>query len=147
MGENDWHGYFLVERHTVGAGNWAALLALFEAMGTTDSPYPAHNNHWRARPDGDAVIFESRFNPTEVSIPSFKQLLADEFEIDVADIAHATSHTSYSGDEQSTIWTFAYLGVDRFSVHRFAGGGTWQQSRHEALAYLKANIGEWEGEE
>jgi hypothetical protein len=147
MSDNDWHGYFLVERLNIGANNWNALKALFESMGTTVNPYPAFINHWRTRLDGDAVIYESRFGRDEVSMPTFKQLLADEFGVDVDDIQTTTNYTSYSGDEMTTIWIFTYNALDRFAVHRFAGAGTWHQSRHEAHAYLAANLEEWQATE
>ena len=60
-----WHGYFVIERLNIGAGNWASLLALIEALGTHDSPMPANNTHDRTRPDGDAAIYESLFEPDE----------------------------------------------------------------------------------
>jgi hypothetical protein len=142
--ENDWHGYFLAERHKLGLNNWAALLNLLENMGTRFSPYPAHNKHWRARPDGDAVIYESRFSRAEVTMPAFKQLLSTELQVPAEGIAHAASYTSYGGDEETVIYTFAYLGVDRFSIHRFGSSGTWLQSRHEARAYLATYAEDWE---
>lgn len=140
----DWHGYFAVERGTIGAGNWSALQALFEAMGTSGSPFPCYNNHRRTRLDGDVVIYESQFDTEEVSIPAFKQLLADEFSVDVADIQSETGSASYAGGS-TTIWSFLYSSVLRFTVERFgAGGSTWQQSGDEARGYLAANAAEWE---
>ena len=39
------HVYILILRQNIGIGNWGALIALFEAMGTKGSPMPAFNNH------------------------------------------------------------------------------------------------------
>lgn len=140
----NWHGYFVVERQTLGDSNWAALKAVFEAMGTAGSPFPAYNNHRRTRLDGDAVIYESQFDTSEVSIAAFKQLMADEFGVDVAEIQSNTGSTSYAGGS-TTIWTFLYSDVARFVVERFgAGGSTWQQSGDECRGYLAANAAEWE---
>jgi hypothetical protein len=74
-----WHGYFVVERLNPGDANWSGLRSLYLAMGTHDSAFPCNNTHIRARMDGGAVIYESLFDPAEVSIPAFKQLLADAF--------------------------------------------------------------------
>lgn len=140
------HTYFSVERQNISVGNWAALQALFEGMGTQGSRFPMYNNHKRTRLDGDAVIYESLFDTSEVSLEAFKQLLADEFGVDVGDIDNTQSSTSYGGGT-TVIWQFAYNAIDRFKVGRFGGGGaTWQQSRSECLGYLAVNAAQWEPE-
>lgn len=140
---SDWHGYFVVERGTIGAGNWATLLALFEAMGTHDSRFPACNNHKRTRLDGDAVIYESAFDSAEISLSAFKQLLADEFGVPVEDIDSSTSQDDYAG-YGTTAWDFLYNAVSCFIVRRFGGAGVWQESRAETLGYLRLYQNEWE---
>lgn len=141
----NWHGYFVVERGTIGSGNWAALRALYEAMGASGSDFPAYNNHWRERLDGDAVIYESQFDTDEVSIPAFKQLLADEFEVPVENIEHTVDADDYAG-YGTTVWEFLYNSVTRFTVRRFGGGGTWAESGAECRGYIIANMAEWEPE-
>ncbi|GAF82574.1 unnamed protein product [marine sediment metagenome] len=143
----DIHTYFVVERKNIGSGNWAALVALFEAMGMQYSKFPCFNNHDRTRLDGDAVIYESKFDTEEVSIAAFKQLLADEFGVDVADIGDVQDTADYAGIGTTT-WVFTYGGVDRFLIERFGGGeASWMQSGDEARGYLKLNSVEWEPEE
>lgn len=137
-----WHGYIVVERGTVGGGNWAALCELYETMGTHDSGFPCENTHDRTRMDGDAVIYESRFDPNEVSIESFVALLAGEFGVAVGDIEHTTAVVRYGGYD-TTMWEFLYNAIVRFSVRRFGRGGTWEQSRNECLGYLAANRAAW----
>lgn len=138
------HIYFVAERQSISIGNWSALITLFEAMGTNDSPMPAFNNHWRIRLDGDAVIYESKFDTSEVSLEAFKQLLADEFGVDVGDIESVISSADYA-EIGTTVWQFKYNSVDRFKVERFgAGGATWQQSGDECRGYLAANRDEWD---
>lgn len=145
-----WHGYIVIERLNIGIGNWQALVALFENMGTHDSTMPAENTHDRTRLDGDAVIYESLFDPDEVSVGQFKQLLADEFGVSVGDILDTTEIVDYAGRE-TMLWTLYYdeitSGEDRFQVERFGRGGTWDQSGDECRAYLAANAGEWESGE
>ena len=145
-----WRGYFVVERLNIGVGNWDALRALFEDMGTHDATLPAYNNHWRTRIDGDAVIYESRFDPDEVSVEQFKQVLADQFEVPVESILNTTEQVDYAG-HGTTRWVYYYdeitPGEDRFLVERFGMGGTWAQSGDECRGYLKAHQEQWESEE
>jgi hypothetical protein len=140
------HTYFVVERGTLSAANWDALCALFAAMGEHDTPFPMYNNHSRARLDGDAVIYESDFDTTEVSIEAFKQLLADAFGVPVQDIDDAQTEDNYTEYGTTTTWTIQYGGIDRFIIRRFSGGSTWQDSRLETLGYLKLYKNEWESE-
>ncbi len=148
--------YFVAERLNIGIGNWEQLKALFEGMGTQkdtgepgDTPvssFPAYINHWRERLDGDAAIYESQFEPGEVSGAKFRQLLADEFGVDVQDIDQVITQEDYSGIG-TVVWTYSYGAVERFIVRRFGPGQvTWEESRQECLGYLKANQAEWETE-
>ncbi len=135
--------YFVAERLNIGIGNWTQLQALFEGMGTSDSKFPAWNNHKRTRLDGDAVLYESRFEPGEVSGAKFRQLLADEFGVDVQDIDQVITQEDYAG-VGTVVWTYSYNAVERFLVRRFGPGQvTWEQSRQECLRYLKANAVAW----
>ena len=141
------HCYVVVEKGTISAANWDALCALFAAMGEHGTPFPMMNNHSRTRLDGDAVIYESNFDTTEVSIEAFKQMLADEFGVQVGDIDDVPSQDDYAGIGTAT-WAFLYNAVSRFIVRRFGGGGaTWQESRLETLGYLKLYAAEWESPE
>lgn len=140
----NWHGYFVVERQNISADNWAALQVVFESMGTLGSRFPCYNNHQRTRVDGDAVIYESRFDTEEVSVAAFKQLLADEFGVPLENIAHQTDTTTYA-DTETAIWQFLYNDVERFKVERFgAGGSIWQQSGDECRGYLALYRDEWD---
>lgn len=141
------HCYFVVERQNISIANWDVLKALFEAMGQHGSPFPMYNNHWRIRLDGDAVIYESNFDTTEVSVEAFKQLLADEFGVDVSEIEDEQSVVVY-GDYETNVWQFIYpiAGQDRFKVERFGRGGDWEMSRNECLGYLALFRNEWEAE-
>ena len=112
-------------------------------MGTHDSPYPMWNTHLRTRNDGDAELYESRFDPNEVSIESFKQFLADEFGVPVEGIDHTTDVTSY-GDYETTVWEFLYDSIVRFTTRRFGRGGPWGESNNEQVAYLILYQSEWE---
>lgn len=139
------HQYFLVERQNIGDANWNALVGLFEAMGTSNSTFPAYNNHWRTRLDGSAVIYESNFDSAEVSIPAFKQLLADEFNVDASAIASTIGSASYSISGSTRTWQIDYNAVNRFKIERLGGGGaSWEQSRVETLGLLSGASVAWE---
>lgn len=144
-----WQGYFTVERLNIGAGNWSTLQGMFEGMGEHGSPFPCYNNHKRTRLDGDAVVYESRFDADEVSVAQFKELLAETFSVPVGDILHTTEQLDYAG-HGTTRWTFYYdeitPGEDRFLVERFGQGGTWQESGDECRGYLALYASEWEEE-
>lgn len=144
----NWHGYFVLERLNIGAGNWASLKAMFDDMGTHDSVFPCYNTHLRTRLDGDAVLYESLFDTEEVSIAAFKQLLADVFGVPIEDIHDTKSSASYAGGE-TTIWRFWYpdtaAGHDRFLTERFGNGGSaWGESGDECRGYLALHNSEWE---
>ena len=136
--------YFVAERLATSSANWTQLQGIFEDMGTSGSKFPAWNNHKRARLDGDAVIYESQFEPGEVSGLKFRQLLADEFGVDIGDIDQVITQEDYAGIG-TVVWTYSYNAVERFIVRRFGGGpATWEQSRLECLGYLKVNQAAWE---
>lgn len=138
-----WSGYFVCERQNIGAANWAQLITLFVDMGTHDSKFPVDNTHSRARRDGDAVLYESAFNPGEVSGIAFRQLLADEFGVPVEDVGQTITQVTYV-TIPTIIWTYDYAGSDRFIVRRFGdGAASWEQSRVECLGYLKLNQALW----
>jgi hypothetical protein len=141
----DWYGYLCLERGTIGSGNWAALQTLFEDMGTHDSPIPAHNTNPRPpRLDGDAVIYESKFDTSEVTVEAFVQWLADTFGVPVEDIDHTSSNVSYAPGTDTLVLSFLYNAVVRFVVRRFgAGGSSWEQSRAETIGYLILNAAAW----
>ena len=145
--------YFVAERLNIGIGNWTQLKGIFEGMGTqketgepSDTPvsnFPAYINHWRERLDGDGVIYESRFEPGEVSGLKFRQLLADEFGVPLQDIDQVITQDDYAGIG-TTVWTYSYNAIERFIVRRFgAGQVTWEESRLECLGYLKLYSAEW----
>lgn len=138
-----WHGYFVVERQNLGDGNWIDLLLTFKEMGTTGSRFPMYNNHHRVRLDGNAIIYESNFNPGEVTVAGFKQLLADEFGVAIEDIDDDRSQESYAG-YTTPVWEFLYGALSRFTVRRFGGGDDWDTSNLECLGYLSQNLNEWE---
>lgn len=140
----DWHGYFVVERLNIGISNWNVLIALFEVMGTEGSPMPAFNTHWCTRLDGDAVIYESMFDTSEISVEAFKQMLADEFGVPIEEIDDVETHESYAGGTTAA-YIFLYNTIERFKVERFGGGGaTWLQSGNECRGYLSLYRDEWE---
>lgn len=141
-----WHGYIVAERGIVGIGNWEHLIIVFEKMGTKDSPMPARNTHWATRLDGNAIIYESAFDPSEVSQEGFKELLATEFNVQIEDIQVIVDEASYAGGF-TRVWDYHYpIGGDlRFTVRRFGGWSVgWDTSGDECRGYLALYRDEWE---
>lgn len=62
----------------------------------------------------------------------------------LGDIDHTQDVVSCGGVYNTTVWEFLYNAVVRFTVRRFGRGGTWQESRAEAWAYLFDSLAEWE---
>lgn len=139
-----WHGYFVVERGEIGVGNWDTLLNMFVNIGTHHSDFPAYNNHHRTRLDNDAVIYESNFDPTEVSIADFKRLLALAFSVPAEEIDDTQTVVSYSSGNETVVWEFLYDALVRFNIRRFGRSGDWFISGDECRGYLSLYRALWE---
>lgn len=135
-----WHGYIAVEDLALTAPQRAAIVAAFRALGPDSDPSPARLNHWRTSLDGSKAIFEEAFNEDHLTIASVTQFLASAVGISPAIIDHAVSSPVYG-----TLITFSVASVDRLRMLAFAGiSSTWEESRTQVIAYLIANIAEWE---
>lgn len=148
----DWHGYVLIEATVnLNQENFDRLADAFRAVSPVNPNIPAHVMHTRRRLDGLAEIFEAKFDPAAVEVESFKRFMADLFEklpTDVEDAIRETmSHSQRPGIE-SRQWSFFYPagGAERLRVTRFGRGGSHEDSRQEARAYIIAHSGEWEGD-
>lgn len=119
-----WHGYLLIESIPPGWTNdqrqqvWVAM----RGIGKQANPSPAKINHSRLRLDDKTMIVEAEFEEVEIAREAI-----------VARIADALS-----------VQPNAVNAVIDYQI--FAEGGTWEQSRQAAVAYLIANQEDWEAE-
>ncbi len=155
-----WNGYLRVDRNVanLNEANFATLMEALLAMGPQSTSaegglgQPANVTHDRPNdPDAPVKYFlKANFDPSEVTIETWKQFMADLFDgVEAEDIGDTFSDVSYSGGGRETReWTFSLPdGVtDRVVFARFGRGGSQEDSRLELLAYLDNNPAEW-GEE
>jgi len=134
-----WHGYLGIENVGLNAAQKQLLVIELRKLGPKTHPQPAMLNHLRTRLDGDAVIFEAEFDENKITVASIKQYLADVFGIDPSTITHTTQSTQYG-----PMVTFS-RGTDKLRMLLFGGiGSNWDESRLNALAYLKVDADRWE---
>jgi hypothetical protein len=140
-----WHGYFGIEDLNLTANQRAILIDVLRNMGPRNDPQPAYNNHWRTRLDNQAAIFEAAFNEANLTIPRFKEILGNIFNVNPAAIMHTTTNRSYSPGGNTPIVVFSFATEDKIRVALFGGvGATWQGCRREVLGYIKANLEQWQ---
>jgi len=138
-----WHGYIAVEDLALTTPQRAAIVAAFRAFGPGSDPQPARLNHWRTSLDGSKAIFEAAFNADNLTAARITQFLADAVGVSPDVIDTALTQTA-----RGPLLTFSAGGTDRMRVLAFGSiGATWEESRQQAVAYLAANIAEWEIQE
>lgn len=132
--------YLGVENVALTAPQRQTLIDALKALGPSSDPSPARLNHWRVRLDGDAVIFESAFDDSLLTVAQFKTRLAAIFGVAVGSITSATTNPA-----SGTLLTFSYQAVARVRVLLFGGStATYAESQAAAQAYLATNAALWE---
>ena len=152
---NRWNGYLRVDRivANLNEANFATLIEAMAELGpqsiNAEGALGQPVNVTHDRPNDPDIpikyIFQANFDPSEVTIETWKEAMADLFGVDPGDIGDTFVDTSYSGGGRETReWTFSLPdGVtDRVVFARFGRGESQEISRLEVLAYLKANPGE-----
>lgn len=137
--------YILIENIGLSPAHRNALIIAFKSLGSNQSTRPPEINHWRARLDNDAVIFQASFNELNISIDALKGYLSVIYGVDVSDITHSTVPVVYS-TESTDIVTFTYASIDRLRMAIFGYSGawpTWYQSKYEVQGFLVLNSLEW----
>lgn len=142
----DTHVYFGVENLGLTAPQRTQLVTALNALGPANDPQPAHLNHRRIRPDNQAVIYEALFDSIHVSINSFKSYLASIYGISASLITHSVVFQTFT-EIPTAVVTFTYNSTARLRVAFFGKGNgdwpTWEQSRIECAAYIRANATAW----
>lgn len=154
-----WNGYLRVDRITASLNeeNFATLIEAMQELGPqsigADGALGQPVNVMHDRPNAadppTQYIMQANFDPSEVTIETWKEAMAELFGQDPADIGDTFIDVSYSGGGRETReWTFSLPdGVtDRVVFARFGRGGSQEDSRLEMLADMKANAEAW-GEE
>ena len=142
-----WHGYFGIENLGLDAEQRATLVNALRALGPDAHRSPACLNHWRTRLDGQAAIFEARFEEAALTVDAFKDRLAAIFDINRDAIDHDLTTVRY-GSGSTTIAVFQHGGTDYLRMALFGGLlSTWHESGDECRAYLALHAEEWGGGE
>lgn len=141
--------YFAIENLGLTDPQRDQLWQAMQGLGVfNNSSLPNQRNHWRIRLDGQAAIHEAVFDEDKISIAAIKTWLANTFGVGVETIDHAVLNWDFSGNLQMTsIVTFSHNATDyiRMAIMGYTSGNwpTWEQSRVETVAYIKANDAEW----
>lgn len=133
--------YFYLENVALTAGQRDTLIGQMKTWGKRDQdPNPKNRNHWRVRPDGQAVIFEAWIDESRLTVLSLRGWLADLYGVDIAEISSSTANTAFGQVVSITYNTFLRLRVGVF------GGvaAAYAASQAAARAYLNANTAVWE---
>lgn len=146
----NWHGYILLEKTVdLNQANFDTLCNSFATLPPVTPVDPQDFMATRINLDTSARLFEMRFDTEQIELQSFKQYMADLFNVDVANVGDEIVETvSYSGlpDIASRRWGFRYplAGARRLEVVRFGQGADWFYSQAECYAYVHAILGDWE---
>lgn len=133
------HFYIGIENLAFNASQRQLLVDTLKALGPASDPQPARLNHWRTRPDGEAVIFEALFDEDNLTVATFKQWLGGIFNVDPATIDHVIVGHSFANGT-TLVATFSRGGTNYLRFALFGGqGATWQQSGDECRGYLIVN--------
>jgi hypothetical protein len=164
---NQAHFYFIIRRvqANLNEANWVTVVELVKTIVGVENHegQPAYHLHWRGNLDtfevdnGDPdipnavysneYIFEARFAPNAVDFDAFKNKLVNAFGVDPEDVTYTTGQQTLQ-DRPSVFGTYKYNAVNRMIVGLFGWADedsppTWEESRVETIAYLKAHIGNW----
>lgn len=132
--------YFGLENVALTGPQKQTLVDGLKLLGPSDDDMPSHINHWRARLDSDALIFEALFDDSLLSVAAFKTRLASIFGVAVGSITSSTSNPA-----AGTSTTFSYQATPRFRVLLFGGASaTYAESQAAARQYLADNAATWE---
>ena len=134
-----WTGYFGIENINLNDTQRGLLVNALKLFGENDSPFPNFRNHRRVRLDGDAAIFEARFNEDNLTVVKFKQYLGTIFGVGSATINHVLTTPGVN-----TVVMFSRNGTNYLRLALFGGiGCTWEESQQAVLAYLRNNQELW----
>ncbi len=127
---SDWRGYFYIEALSMTEQQKQTLVNALKAWGLRNqSDYPNERNHWRIRPDNNAVIFEAVFESNLLTVAALRTRLAALFGVNENLIIPTASSNQYG-----EIVVFKYNNINRLRVGVF-GGRSAGYSASWAAAY------------
>lgn len=136
--------YFGLENLALTAPQKQTLVAALQTLGQRNGGLPHERNHWRVRPDNDAMIFQAVWDDSNLTALQMRTWLASIFGVALNQVTSNLTTPNFSGQRQSQLLTFTYQSVARLRSVAFGGvSATREQSRLEALAYLAANAEDW----
>jgi hypothetical protein len=124
----NWHGYVLILKPAaLSLADWrTSALAMAQYLGKLDDdPSPSLRMHTRIRPDNQAVILEAMFDDDDLDISQMTR--------GIVAIIYTALEGAYTRQAIRTALT------NNVTIWR----GTWQESRIQAIAYLKSNASAW----
>ena len=134
------HQYLGIEVLSMTAGQRQTLIDALRALVPERDEQPAWRVHLRIRLDSQAAITEARWQDAHVTDASIRRYLAQAFGVAEGTVTSAVTTNAYG-----RVLTLTHSAVQRVRFLMFGGvGATWEQSRQAVLAYLTANLTQWE---
>ena len=134
------HQYIGIEILSMTAGQRQTLIDALRALLPERDEQPAWRVHLRLRLDNQAAIIEARWQDAHITDARVRRYLAEAF-----DVAEGTVTSAVSSNAFGRVLTLTHSAVQRVRFLLFGGiGATWEQSRQAVLAYLAANLAQWE---
>ena len=122
------------------AGQRQTLIDALRVLVPERDEQPAWRVHLRLRLDSQAAIVEARWQDAHVTDASIRRYLAQAF-----GVAEGTVTSAVTTNAFGRVLTLTHSAVQRVRFLLFGGvGASWEQSRQAVLAYLAANIAQWE---
>ena len=122
------------------AGQRQTLIDALRALLPERDEQPAWRVHLRLRLDNQAAIVEARWQDAHITDASIRRYLAQAF-----GVAEGTVISTATANAFGRVLTLTHSAVQRVRFLLFGGiGASWETSRQAALAYLAANLAQWE---
>ena len=140
----EWQGYFYIENLGLNDQQKQVLVSALQSWGLHNHAFnPRDLNHWRIRPDGEAVLFEAVFDAENLTVTNLRTRLANLFGVNEQQIIMSTSQNQYG-----EMAVFSYNSVDRLRVGVFAGRQAgYADSQAAAQQFAIDFVSDWtEGE-
>ena len=134
------HIYLGIEILSMTAGQRQTLIDALRALLPERDEQPAWRVHLRIRLDNQAAIVEARWQDAHVIDASIRRYLAQAFGVTEGTVTSAVTTNAFG-----RVLTLTHSAVQRARFILFGGvGAIWEQSRQATLAYLAANLAQWE---